>query len=58
MAETVEEELNRKLASAAKALSEVEAHIARYTEEQKILVKRVKDLQTALSVFTPEELDL
>lgn len=51
MAETVAEELQRKLEGATNALEEVNSYIKHYTIEQELLQKRVNDLKLALSAL-------
>ena len=53
MAETVEQELRRKLEGAISARAEVQHIIEVKQQELSILVTRVDDLQLALSVFEP-----
>ena len=54
MAESVEDELYRKLEGAENALNEVNGHIARYMSERAILEIRCNDLKKALSAFSFE----
>ena len=53
MAETVKEELQRKLNGCNDALVEVREKVAKFIVERDLLETRQKDLRTALSVFEP-----
>ena len=53
MAETVKEELQRKLNGCTDALAEVREKVAKFIVERDLLENRQRDLRIALAVFEP-----